>query len=84
MRALRKQRGCTLRDVARASGLSISNLSEIERGLTNLSLGGLEKLAAAFNVDPLLLLGGDSTQYERRMRAESRLERIRAIADEDI
>lgn len=83
MRALRQQRGLTLRDVGRDSGLSISHLSEIERGVTNLSLGGLEQLAAALGVDPLLLLGGDSTQYERRMRAEGRLERIRTILDED-
>lgn len=82
VQALRRRRGCTLSHVASASGLSRSYLSEVERGRANVSLGLVEKLAEAFDVDPLALLGGDSAQFERRLRAESRMERIRAILDE--
>src|SRR6476661_7103766 len=71
-------RGLTLRGVARLSGVSVAYLSEIERDKGNLSLDLLERLARVYDVDPLALLGGDSSQYARRLVAEARLARIAA------
>jgi len=80
--ALRKRRGCTLGHVAVASGLSRTYLSEVENGKANLTIGTLERIAQAFNVDPLMFLGGDASEAKRRAFAEGRLERIRTILDE--
>jgi len=82
--ALRRKRGCTLQHVALASGLSRTYLSGVEHGLANLTIATLERIAEAFDVDPLALLGGDAGEVKRRMLAEGRLERIRTIVDEDI
>jgi transcriptional regulator with XRE-family HTH domain len=48
LRAIRKQRGNTLADVGTQTGLSVSFLSDIERGRTRPSLDTLEKLATYY------------------------------------
>lgn len=48
-RWLRKQRGYTLRDVEQRSGISISFLSEIERGAIP-SLAIMERLARVYDL----------------------------------
>ncbi len=47
VRALRLQRGMTLKQVESACGLSATHLSEVERGRTSPTLGALTRLAAA-------------------------------------
>lgn len=59
IRALREERGYTLQDLARRANLSLSYLSEIERGSKKPSLKTLEKLAAALNVPKTQLIEGD-------------------------
>lgn len=51
---LRKMRELRLRDVAAATGLSISFLSDVERGRTPPSLATLQKLGQVYKT-PLLL-----------------------------
>jgi len=51
---LRKMRRLTLREVAESTGLSISFLSDIERGRTQPSITTLQKLTQVYN-GPLLL-----------------------------
>lgn len=51
---LRKMRKMKLHQAATAAGLSVSFLSDIERGRTPPSLGTLKKLALAYNA-PLVL-----------------------------
>ncbi|MBX3084632.1 MAG: helix-turn-helix transcriptional regulator [Anaerolineae bacterium] len=49
-RELRNMRGLTLKDLSTATGLSISYLSDIERGRTIPTLSTLETLAKAFGI----------------------------------
>jgi transcriptional regulator with XRE-family HTH domain len=50
LRMLRKARGYTLADVSKETDLSVSFLSDIERGHTKPSLDSLEKLAACYQL----------------------------------
>jgi transcriptional regulator with XRE-family HTH domain len=50
LRALRKQRGWTLRESARRSGLSVAFISEVERDLVSPSVASLSRLASALGV----------------------------------
>jgi len=52
VRQLRKARQMTLKDLSRASGISLSHLSAIERGASNPSMDMLERLSAALTVSP--------------------------------
>lgn len=56
LRAVRHARGLTLVEVARASGLSHPFLSQVERGLANVSLASLRKLALALETSPVELM----------------------------
>ncbi len=50
LRSLRKAHGLTLKDLAEASGKSISFISKIERGLARPSITALQDIAEAMNV----------------------------------
>jgi len=58
LRALRKKRGHTLAEVGAQIGLSVSFLSDVERGRTRPSLGTLGKLAACYQLTITDLLDG--------------------------
>lgn len=57
IRRLRRQRGLSLEDLARASGVSASFLSAVEREASDISVGRLAKVARAFGLDVPTLLG---------------------------
>ncbi len=50
LRRLRHERKCTLQQVSEGSGLTPSFLSRLERGIVNISVGNLRKVAAFFGV----------------------------------
>lgn len=50
LRRLRRERECTLQEVSDGSGLTPSFLSRLERGIVNISVGNLRKVAAFFGV----------------------------------
>lgn len=50
VRALRRQQGLTVADLAQITGLSIGMLSKIENGITSPSLSTLQALSHAFSV----------------------------------
>ena len=52
MRQVRKARLLTLKDVAAATGISVSHLSAIERSATSPSLEVVHKIATALDIDP--------------------------------
>jgi len=58
LRAIRKKQGDTLADVGAQTGLSVSFLSDIERGRTQPSLDTLEKLATYYRLTINDLLDG--------------------------
>lgn len=57
LRQLRHQNQMSLQDVADAAGVSVSFLSAVERGQSDIALGRLNRLAAVFNHDIGSLLG---------------------------
>jgi transcriptional regulator with XRE-family HTH domain len=50
IRALRKQSGLNISDIAERANLTISHVSQIERGVANPSLSSLNNIAKALNV----------------------------------
>lgn len=59
LRLMRTVKGQTLADVATGTGLSISYLSDLERGRTNPSIETLEKIATFHNMELFISFVGD-------------------------
>lgn len=75
LRALREDRGLTLRELGEQSGLSLTYLSEIERGTVYPSLDTLKQLASFFNVPVSIFVNNQSSgnlpvklQYMRKLK----------------
>lgn len=66
LRRLRNENGWTLAEVAQRAQLSISFLSALERGVTNISVGNLFKLADAYGTT-VPGLGADRSSTSRSM-----------------
>ena len=64
---LRRQRGLSLEDLAAASGVSASFLSAVERGASDIAVGRLTRVAAAFGLDLVTFLGYFSTPGKPRI-----------------
>lgn len=64
---LRRQRGLSLEDLAAASGVSASFLSAVERGASDIAVGRLSRVAAAFGLDLVTFLGYFSTAGKPRI-----------------
>ncbi len=62
LRQLRDERGISMRELSRISGLSANALSMIERGLTSPSVSTLYKLTDALNLPITALFRQDQTQ----------------------
>lgn len=60
IREMRKRRGLTLKEVAEATGYTISHISQIERDLKSPSLVALRKIAACLNCSEVWLIMDDS------------------------
>ena len=56
LRALRNRLGLSQRDVAKASGIAQTDISLIERGQVNLTVGTMERLARVVDRDAMNLL----------------------------
>ncbi|MDQ2655321.1 MAG: XRE family transcriptional regulator [Chloroflexota bacterium] len=67
VRRLRRQRELSLEDLAAASGVSASFLSGVERGASDISVGRLSRVAAAFGLDLVTFLGYFSTAGKPRI-----------------
>ncbi|MEU4098329.1 helix-turn-helix domain-containing protein [Streptomyces sp. NPDC026673] len=68
LRAAREERGDTLRDVSRATGIAASTLSRIENGLRPPTLALLLRLAQAYGVSLDALAGTPEAPPERPSR----------------
>jgi transcriptional regulator with XRE-family HTH domain len=67
VRRLRQQRGLSLEELAAASGVSASFLSAVERGASDIAVGRLSRVAAAFGLDLVTFLGYFSTPGKPRI-----------------
>jgi DNA-binding transcriptional MerR regulator len=77
IRRLREQHGLSLRQASERTGLSISFLSALERGVTGASVATLQRLTAAYGTTMLELFGGDgdgadAEPRQRLVRADER------------
>lgn len=59
IRRIRKGRKLTLRELSVATGIDPGFLSRLERGLAEMKVGQLLKIARALAVNPADLLGGE-------------------------
>jgi transcriptional regulator with XRE-family HTH domain len=76
VRALRRERGLTLKALGRLAGLSHPFLSQVERGLARPSVGSVERIAAALDVSVARLWApartGDTVRVVRRTEGSTR------------
>ncbi|GAV22428.1 helix-turn-helix domain-containing protein [Carboxydothermus pertinax] len=75
IRELREERGLTLNDLSKKAGLSISYLSEIERGSKKPSLKTIDKIAKALNVNKAQILDTDQLETSLTLGEKIRLVR---------
>ena len=61
LQRLRQKKQMTLRQLAKATALSPSHISAIERSMSHPSVAVLQKLAAAFGTNMIGLIGGSAT-----------------------
>lgn len=73
LRRLRRERGCTLQDVSEGSGLTPSFLSRLERGVVNISVGNLRKVAAFFGVPITFFFTEELHPHGLVVRADERI-----------
>jgi transcriptional regulator with XRE-family HTH domain len=74
LRRLRLEREMSLRDVADASGISVSFLGSVERGESDIAVGRLAQIADVFDLDVASLLGYTLRQTRpRTLTADDRI-----------
>ena len=61
LKKLRKERKLTLKQLAQETGVSISFLSQVERGKSSVTLESLRKIADALHVDPSVFFAEQDT-----------------------
>ncbi len=66
LRSARQERGLTLRQVAKSSGLTAAFISQLERGDTSASVSSLVKIASALGIDVTSLFEKPSSTLVRR------------------
>lgn len=64
LRSLRQERGLTLQECSRLTGLAISTLSKAERGLMALTYDRLSQLASGLGIDMSALFGTDGERFQ--------------------
>src|SRR5881227_2145889 len=72
LRELRTARRLRLSDVAQASGLSVSFLSQVEQGQSDISVGRLMRIAHALDVRVTELVASAAAPARSLVRAEGR------------
>ncbi len=67
LRRLREERGWSLRTASERTGLSVSFLSSLERGVSGASIATLQRLAGAYDTTLLELFGPPTPEAPRRL-----------------
>ena len=86
LRARRRSRKMTLKQLAEKTGLSISLLSEIERGLAQPSMSSLKRISQAMDLSVFTFVKEqtDSNGYQHRLTLQSRQNTPPSIYAKDI
>lgn len=56
LKRVRTERDLTLKEVEKKSGVSATHISQIERGMTSPTIGALQRLSRALEIEPSILL----------------------------
>ena len=72
LRRLREQRGLSLREASRRSGLSVSFVSAVERGTSGATVATLQRLTAAYGTTLNALFGSQAASGARLVRSGER------------
>lgn len=72
LRRLRNERGLSLREASERTGLSVSFLSALERGMSGASIATLQRLTAAYGTTLQAQFGESGAPRERLVRASER------------
>ena len=72
LRRLREERGLSLREASRRSGLSVSFLSAVERGTSGATVATLQRLTAAYGTTLNAVFGSPSGVGARLVRSAER------------
>lgn len=72
LRAIRRRQGLSLREAARRADLSVSHLSSIERGASNISLAALQRLSQALHMQVSDLFERTEAKRRRLLKAGRR------------
>lgn len=70
LKNLRKEQNLTLKDLAQQTGVSISFLSQVERGKSSVTLESLKKISDALSVNPSVFFAADGIQDALTIRRE--------------
>jgi len=70
LKTLRKDRKLTLKELAAKTGVSISFLSQVERGKSSVTLESLKKIADALDVNPSVFFAKDDLLDDLTTRRE--------------
>ena len=76
LKKLRKERKLTLKELAERTDVSISFLSQVERGKSGVTLESLRKIADALNVAPSAFFSSSTEQDDWAGRLELSITRI--------
>jgi transcriptional regulator with XRE-family HTH domain len=80
LKQMRKKQGLTLSSLAKKSGLSTNYLSQVERGVSNPSIGTLKKITDSMNITLMSLVG---SQKEEKPELQTReIEETKVVKSE--
>lgn len=82
LKHMRKRQGLTLSSLAKKSGLSTNYLSQIERGISNPSIGTLKKIADSMNITLMSLVGSEKEEKRRPELQEREVEKTEVVKRE--
>jgi transcriptional regulator with XRE-family HTH domain len=85
LRSMRTHAGLTLHDAAEKAGISLSYLSDLERGRTVPSLSTLQDIARAYDTTVYVLFGdaGVEALFNRIKELEEKLHAIHVMTRQD-
>lgn len=70
LKKLRKEQKRTLKNLAEETGFSISFLSQVERGKSNVTLESLKKISDALDVNPSIFFSSETSQEMATIKRE--------------
>lgn len=84
LKTLRQNHGFTLDELAEKTKLSISYLSDLERGRTSPSIATLERIAAGYGLDVFISFDAPLIPPQARKHVENAIDLLKIALLEDV